>query len=335
MAKITLTNSYGNKASFCNYGATIMEFFIVTPDGTTQDIVLGFDNEEDYQSEYYKSNNPHFGALVGPVANRIGAAHYTLNGINYNLEANLPPNHLHGGSGGWSLCEWNLKEVSETAEEPFVVFELTRANHELNNGYTGTVTATVKYILAANNLIAEIKAQSTEATLINPTQHTYFNLNKNSELIENHIVKIFSNSILEQNEHASPTGKFLTTEGTKYQLDGTTDLSAELDSNIGYDHTFVLSGSQDSLQIAAECTTTDAQFTLAVFTTAPAVHFYTGPYIPALVGKNGVQYGKNSGLCFETQTHPDAINHPHFPSVVVAPGKDYFQRLEYRILPKL
>jgi aldose 1-epimerase len=329
LQKIIVENNFGNRAVFTNYGAIICEYHIVKSNGERQDIVLGFDDLSQYYGDDYKKSNPHFGAIIGQVANRISHGKYELNHTSYQLEKNLGSHHLHGGSDGWSLQMWNLVAQLDDAEKPSVSFELKTANDA--NGYTGSVTAKVTYTLEPNNLVTEIFVTTDADTIVNPTQHTYFNLNENLAPITNHLVQINSVNYLEQDQDSCPTGKLLSVANTHYDFRQYASVQKQCEEANGYDTSFEVEKWNNELQVVAKVKTSDTDYELQVWSNAPCVHFYTGPYIPNLVGKNDVKYDKSSGLCFETQHHPDAINIPRFPSILLKKGETYFQKICYNI----
>ena len=303
---------------------------IVNGNQKLQDVVLGFDTVQQYLQPAYKAAYPYFGAVIGRTANRIKNGVFTLNNTKYQLALNLPPNNLHGGLRGFDSEVWQLTAHGETPN-PFVTF--THISPAGNEGYPGEVTTTITYTLAANELTYTITATTSEPTIINCTQHTYFNLNVTNKSIANHTVQINATQYLEQDETMNPTGKLLPTANTIYDFEKPKLIMEDWDSENGYDQSFVLPTTALSMQLAAKCTVGD--ITIQVRTNQATLHLYTGRWIPAVIGKNGVTYGAYSGLCFETQAHANGINIPTFPTSILLPNQTYIHSTSYSFITTL
>ncbi|MCC3356966.1 aldose epimerase family protein [Bacillus sp. REN16] len=329
----TIENNNGMSIRCINYGCIITD--MITPDqnGDFENIVLGFDKIEDYL-QY----SPYFGAIVGPVAGRIKAGQFELDDTVYQLEKNENNNHLHGGAKGFSNLIWDANLI-EQAEEAGVEFEYIRQDGE--GGYPGTVTVKVRYILNNNNEFKiTMSAVSDKNTILNLTNHTYFNLSGNAKRdILQHELTLKSNRFLELNDELLPTGKMLDVEGTAFDfqqgrkiVDGTTaDHPQNILAGNGYDHPFLLTDNQNQeIQLSDET----SGRTLIVETNQPAVVIYTSNQLNGQFEIRGSKARPYLGICLETQGLPDAIHHPHFPSVVVKKDEQYQWETKYTFLTK-
>jgi aldose 1-epimerase len=325
----TLQHSNGSVAKITNYGAIIMSFEIVKTDGTKQDIVLGFDNMNDYWGDAYKAAYPYFGAIIGRYANRIKDGKFTLNNKEYQLAKNLGEDNLHGGPNGFDSKVWTILDHG-ALPQPFV--KLQHVSPHMEEGFPGEVTITVLYTLFENELQYEVMATTKEDTIVNVAQHTYFNLNEDLKNITTHQVKINATQYFEQDEKLNATGNFSDIKNTQLDFTNLRLINANWDEANGYDQSFLISKHNDTLQLAAECYNEKQDLKLEVYTTAPVVHLYTGRWIPYVTGKAGQQYERYSGLCFETQHHLNAINIPHFPSTILKPGEQYYQKNSYKVV---
>lgn len=327
----TLRNAKGTEVCITNYGAIITAFKLRQPDGTTNDIVLGFEDVRDYSSEAYLKQHPFFGAAVGRYGNRIGKAMFTIDGQTYPLAANMGPDHLHGGLKGFDRKVW------ATAGHTPDSLILTCSSPDGEEGYPGDLEVRITYQLSdADELSYTYAAITNKATAVNLTHHSYFNLHNGSGTIHDHEVRICGSLFLEQNESLSTTGVRTSVDGTEFDLRAFTPVGARLAEVPEYDKSFEIDPSlgrphAEGLQLAAELRFSGNGFLLQVYTSDPVVHFYTGKWIPPLTGKQGQAYGAFSGLCLETQVHPNAINIPSFPNTVLRPGEVYHSRTIYRV----
>lgn len=320
----TLRNSKGSTVSITNYGATITAFVVLQKDGIPNDIVLGFDQPDQYLSRDYLEANPYFGAAIGRYGNRIKNGIFSIDGKQYQLDCNLGRDHLHGGVTGFDKIVW--QPFAFTDDSLVLKYE----SKDGEEGYPGNLDVTLRFELNEDNELShEYTAFTDLPTAINLTHHSYFNLNNGKGTIGSHLVKINGSAILEQDEHLTVTGAVLPVTNTPYDFTQAKRLDKDWNPSIGYDQSFVANISPD--QPAAEAYSPESGIRLFVFTTEPIVHLYTGKSIPTIKGKNGTAYGPFSGFCLETQVHPNAINIPHFPNTILRPGETYRQKTVYRI----
>ncbi len=332
----TLKNKKGMEVAIINYGGIIVS--VKTPDrkGQFADIVLGFDNLDGYLAK-----NPYFGAAVGRYANRIGGAKFTLDGKEYHVPANDGPNCLHGGIHGFNSKVWTAKDVS-TAGAGRVKLQYVSVDGE--EGFPGTLTATVTYSLEDDNeLRIEYAATTDRATVLNLTNHSYFNLAgpKGGEII-NHVVTIEADKFTPVNETLIPTGVLQPVEGTPFDFRKATRIGERIDADnpqlkygIGYDHNWVLNHKPGIIALAARVEEPTTGRVMEVLTDQPGVQFYTGNHLDGTnTGKDGTVYAFRTGLALETQHFPDSPNKPEFPTVVLRPGHAYHTTTIYRFSAK-
>ncbi|MBY0487486.1 MAG: galactose mutarotase [Flavobacteriaceae bacterium] len=309
----TLYNNKGIEVSVMNYGATITSLKIPLSYTKKVDVVLGFETLEDYSNSFNLPNAPYFGTTVGRYAGRINNGQFLLNEKLIQLNKNLGNHNLHGGKTGFSRKFWKLITISES-ENPSITFQYVSENNEEN--FPGEMTVEVTYTITdANELKVSYTASSLEDTIINLTQHSYFNLDGHSEDIVNQQLSINSFKTLETNINNIPTGNFF--ELARSPFDFTTP--KECPTKI--DNTFVLNKENE---VAATLFSTKNKLKMSVFTNQPAVHIYVGGNcFNQIKGKENVSYHPLSGICFETQNFPDAPNHSHFPSSFLQKGAVY------------
>lgn len=325
---ITLRNQLGTEVSITNYGA-ILRSFNVLRNGEPTDLVLGFDRIEDYWSASYRQQYPYFGAAIGRYANRIADARFGLNGNMVHLNANQGNDQLHGGFHGFDSKIWDIFELGGP-DEAFVTLQYRSPAGEEN--YPGNLTVNLRFELAedSDELSLSFSARTDAPTAVNLTHHSYFNLNNGEGNISNHQVKINAGHYLEQNESLVVSGRLLPVANTPLDFTSYRRVDQNWNEEIGFDQTFVLDQAPGQLRPAAE--TWLGSLGLSILTDQPVVHFYTGKYIPIIGGKNGQEYGPYSGFCFETQTHPNAVNIPAFPNTILYPGQEYVNRTVYKVL---
>ncbi|XP_054002297.1 galactose mutarotase-like isoform X2 [Hylaeus anthracinus] len=330
--KYTLKNDAGQEVDVVTYGATITS--IRTPDkqGRITDIVLGFDNVEEYSS----STNPYFGATVGRVANRIGKAAFTLNGKKYSLAKNAGENTLHGGFNGWSSKIWN-----STIENNSLVLSLI--SEDGDEGFPGVATASVSFKLTADGeLRIDMKVVVTKPTPINLTNHSYFNLaghESNATELYKHKITLNADRWTVTDTESIPTGEIRSVENTVMDLRNLTTLGDVIDKvpGGGYDYNFCLpTETANEKQFVARVVHPTSGRYLEVYSNQPGVQFYTANFLPerdgiGIQGKNGTKYFKHGALCLETQNYPDAVNHENFPNSIVEPGQTYHHIVIYKL----
>ena len=319
----TLQNANDIEVSITNFGGRIVT--LKTPDRQNHfdDIVLGFDS-----LPAYLAKNPFFGALVGRFANRIANGRFVLEGQTYSLAQNNGPNSLHGGIHGFDKVKWDV----QTAGSSLVLQYVSNDGEE---GYPGTLRATAVYTLGDDDSLSiEFRASTDKSTVLNLTNHSYFNLAGHSHgTVVDHEVMINASYFTPVNANLIPTGELRSVAGTPFNFLASKRVGDEIgvqDEQIefghGYDHNFVLDQTGAGLQLAARAFHPLTGRIMEVHTTQPGMQFYTGNHLPDhLPGKAGATYGFRSGLCFETQHFPDSPNQPSFPSVVLEPGSEYHQ----------
>ena len=330
----SLRNKKGTEVLITNYGAIITSFKIKNAKGSVNDIVLGFDNVEDYLAEDYLKQYPWFGAAVGRYANRIKNAAIEIDGKKFQLSKNIDDNQLHGGHIGFDKKVWQLVVRGET---PNHWLELKYASPDGEEGYPGNLAVTIRFELTEDNELSyEYNATCDTATAVNLTHHGYFNLNNGKGTIEDHEVKIYGSSVLEQDENLVATGKFLPVDNTAFDFSEFISPGHSLLKADEFDKSFVVdlpagqAGKQTN-SLVAEVRSLQSNLHLQVYSTEPIVHFYTGKWIPVVKGKKETQYKPLSGLCLETHVHPNAVNIPHFPNTILRPGETYYQKTTYRV----
>ncbi len=325
----TLRNANGVTLEVINYGGIIRTLNVPDRDGKMIDVVLGFDS-----LAAYTKRNPFFGSLVGRYANRIAGGRFVLDGTEYNLVKNNNGNHIHGGTRGFDKVVWNIEEAEA---EDGVAVRLTYTSQDMEEGYPGNLDVEVIYTLTNDNAIKfDYKATTDKKTIINLTQHTYFNLNGGKADVLEHEVSLNADHFLPVDENLIPTGELMPVENTPFDFrtpvkigERINDDHEQLRRGRGYDHCWVING--EGLKPTAEVYDSASGIEMMVYTTEPGVQLYTGNFLDGtLTGKNGVVYQQRSGFCLETQHFPDSPNKEQFPSVVLAPGETYTSQTIYR-----
>lgn len=324
----TMKNANGMEASVMNLGAILVELKVPDTNGNVEDIVLGFDS-----GEKYYNNISFFGAVIGPNANRIGGAAYTLDGVDYQLAVNDNENNLHSDfEKGYHVLLWDTEVLSDG-----VTFSLQDTDG--NMGFPGNKKLQLTYTLDEDNgLTLRYHGSSDRRTILNPTNHSYFNLEGHAAgKIEDHVLWLKADSYTPVVEGAIPTGEIAPVKGTPMDFTAEKVVGQEIEADMeqlkltkGYDHNFVITGADGSLQHIATVKAPKSRRVMKVYTTLPGVQFYAGNCIDRQTGKDGVMYDKRHGLCLETQYYPDTIHHDNFPSCVFGEGKDYDSVTVYR-----
>ena len=324
---ITLRNRNGIEVQVLSYGGIIMS--LKTPDrtGAIDDIVLGFDHVKDYVEK-----SPYFGTLIGRYGNRIAKGKFTLDGQTYTLATNNNANHLHGGVKGWDKVVWTT-DMFQNASAVGVILTYTSKDGE--EGYPGTVKARVTYSLnEQDELIVDYHATTDKPTVINLTQHSYFNLagTKANDIL-GHELMLNAAKYTPVDAGLIPTGEIATVEGTPFDFRTSTPIGARINDpkneqikfGLGYDHNFVLSrNGATGLVDAATVTEPLTGRKMTIRTTEPGIQFYSGNFLKGdLTGKGGRVYPHRSGFCLETQHYPDSPNQPKFPATTLRPGEEY------------
>ena len=326
----SLENKNGVKVEVTNFGANLVNVFVPGNDGKVEDVVLGFDDVAGYEV-----NPSFFGAVIAPSANRIGGASFELNGETYPLKKNNGENNLHSDEElGAHKRVWDITE-----NEDSVTFTLKNADGEL--GFPGNKEFKVTYSLDdENGLKIAYEATSDKDTIINPTNHSYFNLKGHKEgTIEDHKITLLASNYTPADEASIPYGDIDSVEGTPMDLREELVIGEKIDSDfdqlnfaVGYDHNWVTDNCNGEVRKIATVKAPGDVRVMEVYTDLPGVQFYAGNFIDPQTGKDGASYAKRSGLCLETQCYPDSIHKPNFPSVVYGPTKAYKSTTIYKFV---
>ena len=328
----TLTNAGGASVTIATWGATVVSITVPDRAGRPGDVLLGFDALAPYLQPH-----PFFGSVVGRYGNRIGHARFTLDGQTYALAKNNGEHSLHGGRRGFDKYVWKAREVPSAGGQ---AIELVHVSPDGDEGYPGTLTATVVYTWTDDNALRiDYTARTDKPTIVNLTNHAYFNLSAGATpTILDHRLELAADRFTPVDEGLIPTGELRPVEGTPFDFrtarrigDGIDADDEQIRFGGGYDHNFVLTGQMGTLRRAARVTDPASGRTMEVLTTEPGVQFYTGNFLDGTItGKGGRTYVKRSGFCLETQHFPDSPNKPDFPSVVLRPGETYRTTTVYR-----
>jgi aldose 1-epimerase len=320
VALYTLTNPNGIKAGITNFGAILVSLEVPDRDGNMADVTLGFDALDGYLGKH-----PYFGAVVGRYANRIGNAGFMLNGVEYKLAANNGENHLHGGTKGFDKMVWKLDDLRAEGDEASV--KMSYISEDGEEGYPGNLACSVTYTLTEDDeLKISYEADTDKATVVNLTNHSYFNLGgQGTGDVLGHELMLNADKYTVVDEGLIPTGENRSVKDSPMDF----TISASIGSRIaqvegGYDHNYVLKSGGGSLALCARAYEPTSGRVMEVYTTEPGVQLYTGNFLDgSMTGKGGKVYKKHYGFCLETQHFPDSPNKSDFPSVVLEPGQKY------------
>lgn len=327
----TIANAQGMSLTAINYGGIVTELMVPDKNGNVANVALGLDSLHQYQKA-----SPYFGAIIGRYGNRIANGEFTLDNVQYSLAKNNGPNTLHGGNHGFDKQFW---DVTVPVDSTTLVFTYTSLNGE--EGYPGTLTCKVTYSITNDNeWIIDYHATTDEKTIVNLTQHTYFNLsgNPNSDILD-HELQINADNYLPVDATLIPVGAPVKVEGTPFDFRTATAVGArigedneQLKMGGGYDHCWVLNGGPtDTPRMVATVVHPTTSRKMEVFTTEPGIQFYSGNFLDgSLSRKGGITYKHRSGLCLETQHYPDSPNKPDYPSVVLSPDDTYHTTTIYK-----
>ena len=325
----TLTNKNGVVARITNYGGIIVSLQTRDRMGKLADIVLGFDSLDGYLGR-----SPYFGALIGRYGNRIGQARFVLDGHEFQLEKNNGANSLHGGRVGFDKRVWNARQLPDGG------LELRYLSKDGEEGYPGNLTTVVTYSLSdTNELRIDYAATTDKDTVVNLTNHSYFNLKgAGSGDVLGHVVLLNADRFTPVDAGLIPTGELRNVQGTPFDFRRATAIGARIQAGDeqlklgkGYDHNWALNRSGEGLSLAARVQEPTSGRILEVLTTEPGIQFYTGNGLDGSIkGKNGNVYPSRSAFCLETQHFPDSPNKPSFPSTVLKPGQKYHSTTVFR-----
>lgn len=314
------------------YGGEVMSVKVPDKQGKVEDVVLGFDTPSGYYENSNSKGAAFFGPIVGRYANRIAHAKFTLDGKEYTLTKNNGDNTLHGGPNGFHNHVWNAKEIADGVE-------LTYLSKDGEEGYPGNLSVTVRYLVSGGDLKIDYSATTDKPTVLNLTNHSYFNLSgQGNGTILAEQLKLKASRFTPVDSGLIPTGELKAVAGTPFDFLKAHAVSERInaeDDQIrlghGYDHNFVIDGGGKDLKEAAEVYDPASGRVLQVLTTEPGVQFYTANFLDGSIkGKGGVAYPKNAALCLETQHYPDSPNHPDFPTTVLRPGSTFHSTTIYR-----
>ncbi|MDR3141717.1 MAG: galactose mutarotase [Tannerellaceae bacterium] len=323
----TLANSNGVTAKITNYGGIVVEFNAPDRNGYMENIVLGLGTLDDYLA-----GHPAFGYIVGRYINRIGGAKFTLEGTEYVLATNsLGKHNIHGGRRNFSSKVW---DATTSSNEQSATLSLSYISADMEEGYPGNLTVKVDYVLNNDNeLQIHYTATTDKPTVLNLSNHSYFNLTNCKENVLGHQVIIYADTYTPVDNELIPTGEIVQVEGTPYDLRQWTVINDRLtDLPKGYDNNFCIKGTSGRPALAAEMYESKSGRLLQTYTTEPGLGFYTAY---GLNGRNkspqGVAYTSSMGACFEAQHYPDSPNKPNFPSTTLKPGETYTQLTIYKV----
>ncbi len=324
----TLANAKGMKAQVMNYGAILVSLEVPDKNGECADVVMGYDT----LPEYFE-NGGFFGAVIGPSANRIANARFTVNGVEYQLDVNDGPNNLHSHKElGSHKRVWDVQEGENS-----VTFSLKMADGDM--GFPGNKKLQITYTLTDDNeLKLEYAGWSDKDTVFNMTNHTYFNLDgHDAGNIADHVMTLYAEAFTEIRPGAIPTGKLVPVEGTPMDFRTPKRIGQDIDKEWeqllmvgGYDHNWCLDGYDGSIRLVACAQNPSGSRVMKVYTDLPGVQFYTANGLGEQTGKGGANYGRRGAFCLETQYYPDTVNEPDFPSAIFGPDKEYHTTTIFR-----
>ena len=314
-----LSNGNGMEVTFINYGATITSLKIADENGSMTDVVLGFDDIDDYIDAFNLPSAPYFGSVIGRYAGRINNGSFTINNDTYQLNKNHGVHTLHGGNSGFGRAFWQMKQL-RGGLNPSITFAY--ASRDGEEQFPGDLTINVTYTLTENNeLLVDYTATTTKDTVINLTQHSYFNLDGHTQSVSGQELVVKAGKVLKLDTDSIPTGDFVAVKGTAIDFNEGATVPASIDTS------FVLENNNEP---AASLYSAKTGLKMTVYTNQPSVHIYVGGNcFGSIQGKEGVSYHTTSGICFETQNFPDAPNHAHFPDSVLRKGEQYSHKTKF------
>lgn len=331
----TLVNENDVKVSITNFGGTVVSLCVPDRNGKLEDIVLGHDKLQDY------FDCPYFGAIIGRHSNRIEGGEYEINGVKYQVAKNDGNNHLHGGVKGFDKVVWDAEVINTGGAE---ALELSYLSKDGEENYPGNIKVKVTYTLKNDNSLAiDYLAVTDKDTVVNLTNHSYFNLSGHaSGNIKSHKLMINADYFTVINNECIPTGEIRDVYDTPMDFTSLTSIGIGLESKDeqmvcgnGYDHNWILKISGEKPEKVAELFEENSGRTMEVYTTKPGLQFYSGNFLNGtMVGKDGAIYNKWAGLCLETQYFPNGLKYKHFPSPILKAGAEYRHTTIYKFLTK-
>jgi aldose 1-epimerase len=330
-----LTNSNGCELAITNYGAKIIALIVPDRSENFVDVVTGHDSIDDYLT----SEEPYFGAVCGRTANRIAKGKFTLDGKEYTLAINNGPNNLHGGIKGFNAVVWDVLDIENSR------IRLHYLSPDGEEGFPGNLSVTVTYTLTDENAVEiDYRAETDQATILNLTNHSYFNLSGAGDpTIGDHLLRLMADTYLPTDETAIPYGKPEPVRGTPMDFTEVHAIGERINDDFqqlvfgnGYDHNFILNKQHpDDYVYAGMLQSPKTGIVMEMYTSQPGVQMYTGNWMTGnLVGKKGQRYPARSAVCFETQHYPDSIHHPEYPSIILRPGDIFESKTTYKFLVK-
>ena len=326
----TLRNANGVEVRLTNYGGIVTSWLVPDRKGSLGDVVLGYDTLDGYLKA-----SPYFGCLVGRCCNRIAKGRYTLNGVTRQLAVNNGQNALHGGLKGFDKVVWQAGSRM-TPDGPAV--QLTYLSPDGEEGFPGNLRVKADYLLTSDNgLRLDYTATTDQDTIVNLTQHSYFNLACQGDVL-NHSIQINADQFTPVDSTQIPTGRVQSVAGTPFDFRQPSLIGARIDEpddqlkfGGGYDHNWVARKPANRLDVVARVAEPASGRVLEVLSTQPGVQFYSGNFLDGTItGKGGWVYQRRHGFCLETQHFPDSINHPNFPTIVLKPGQTYRHTILFR-----
>ena len=334
--KYKLSNRQGMEVSIINYGGIITSWTAKDKNGVYEDIVLGYNELSEYEKE-----TPYFGAIIGRFANRIAKGKFSIEGKEYTLAVNNGENHLHGGIKGFDKAVWDAETRLTDSSASLILKYLSK---DMEEGYPGNLELEVVYTLNNDDeLSVTFKAITDKTTVINLTQHSYFNLSANfHNTIVNHELILNSDAFLPVDKTLIPTGEFRDVTNTPFDFRTPKTIGQQIDeedlqlkNGYGYDHCWVLNEPDIGVRFVASAFEPQSRRHLEVFSDQPGIQFYSGNFLDGtLPSKNNGSYEFRSGFCLETQHFPDSPNHKNFPSVILRPEEEYKSQTIFKLTVK-
>ncbi len=324
----SLKNVNGISVKITNYGGIITKIEMPDKNGVKENIVCGFPNLENYLSDAYLENCPYFGAIIGRYCNRISKGQLEIGGRSYALETNNGNNHLHGGINGFDKKLWTAVPFEK---KNAAGVKLSYHSPHLEEKYPGNLDVTCIYTLNDNNeLEIEFTAKTDQPTVVNLTNHTYFNLTAGRDTILDHELKLAADKMTEMSGQV-PTGSIVSTADSPYDFSEFKTFASDLKKlPAGYDDYFVLDNKSGELSYAGTLREKSSGRNIEIYTTQPGLQLYTGYWIPEIISGEEKRFGRFAGVALETQHYPDSVHHPNFPSTLLQPGEIFSQKTVYR-----